>query len=118
MYSRKFHLHPPHRQTGGTMEVSNFPQTFEWAYAHLGLIGWPALMVFAWKASAWFTTLAEQATKTVGQIDKMATNCFPTMEASLKTQDGLLHSMDASLRTIAERTPEQARTAKASKRKS
>jgi hypothetical protein len=86
------------------MEVSNFPQTFEWAYAHLGLIGWPAL--------------AEQATKTVGQIDKMATNCFPTMEASLKTQDGLLHSMDASLRTIAERTPEQARTAKASKRRS
>ena len=118
MYSRKFHLHPPHRQTGGPMEASNFPQLFEWCYSHLGLVGWPALMVFAWKASAWFTTLAEQATKTVGQIDKMATNCFPTMEASLKTQDGLLHSMDASLRTIADRTPEQVRVAKASKRRS
>ena len=98
------------------MDVNNAQQIFEWSYAHLGLIGWPALMVFAWKASAWFTTIAEQATKTVGQIDRMATS-LPTMDASLKTQDTLLHSVDQSLKTLVERAPEQARAAKASKRK-
>jgi hypothetical protein len=74
-------------------------------------------MVFAWKASAWFTSATEQIRKTVGQVDLLATNHLPHMEASLKTQDQLLHSVDQSLKTMVERMPEQARAAKASRRK-
>jgi hypothetical protein len=80
-------------------------EIFEWFYAHAGLIGWPTLAVFVWKASKWITEVTQVATKTVAQIDKMATNCFPTMQESLKTQDGLMHSMDQSLKTLVDRTP-------------
>jgi hypothetical protein len=100
------------------MQVNNFPELFEWCYQHMGLIGWPALICFAWKASAYFSVARDQIVKTVTQIDTMATNHFPHMAESLKTQDGLLHSMDVSLKTIAERTPEQIRVARAGKRRS
>lgn len=94
------------------IDVAANVAAFNWAYDHLGLIGWPMLMGFAWKASQWFSALATQATKTVSQIDKMAVVCFPNMQESLKTQDGLLHSVDTSLKTLVERTPLQAKQVK------
>jgi hypothetical protein len=57
--------------------------------------------------SKYFERTTAQASKTITQIDSMATNHFPHMEASLRNQDGLMHSMDASLKTLVERTPKQ-----------
>jgi hypothetical protein len=75
---------------------------FEWVAQHLQVIGWPTLCIFAWKVATYFERLSAQASKTIGQIDTLATNHFPHMEASLKNQDDLLHSMDKSLSTIAD----------------
>ncbi len=75
---------------------------FEWAYQHMMLVGWPVIVYYAWKISKWVTETTAVATKLVTQVDTMATNCFPTMQESLKTQDGLMHSMDKSLRTMAD----------------
>jgi len=80
-------------------------ELFDWIYAHAGLIGWPAFGVLVYKASKWITEMTAIATKTVEQINTMSTNCFPTMQTSLKNQDGLMHSMDQSLKTLVERTP-------------
>jgi hypothetical protein len=73
-----------------------------WAIEHLSAIGWPALCYVAWQVSKYFDRVTKQATRTVEQIEKMSTNCFPTMQASLQNQDSLLHSMDANLKTIAD----------------
>lgn len=81
-------------------QATNLPP-FEWAYQHMMLIGWPALVLFAWKASKWFEKLSEQVTKTVGQINSMATNHFPHMEESLIKQDGLLTSIDKNIERMA-----------------
>lgn len=73
---------------------------WEWAATHLQLIGWPTLCFLAWKVSGYFQKALHQITKTVEQIDTMSTNHFPHMEASLANQDNLLHSVDASLKTL------------------
>ena len=98
------------------MQVQSNLATFEWFYSHLGLIGWPALVVFVWRASKWVTETTAIATKAVGQIDTLATNHFPHMEESLRNQDeliksvdGSLKSVDSSLKTIVERTPKPGR---------
>jgi len=83
--------------------VSN-TAVFEWIAQHLQIIGWPALCIFVYKLSGYVKGVTDQAAKTVNQIDKMATNCFPTMQSSLLKQDDLLHSMDASLKTMVENT--------------
>jgi hypothetical protein len=72
----------------------------EWALTHLQLLGWPTLCYLAWKVSGYFQKALHQITKTVEQIDTMSTNHFPHMEASLARQDILLHSVDASLKTL------------------
>jgi hypothetical protein len=84
------------------MLVPNNLPPFEWAYQHMALVGWPTVCYCAWRLSRYVDRVTRQAVKTVSQIDKMATNCFPTMQRSLENQDGLLHSMDKSLKTIAE----------------
>jgi hypothetical protein len=97
------------------MQMVNNLQMIEWVTQHLQLIGWPALCIAAWKVSGYVKTVTDQATKTVGQIDKMATNCFPTMQTSLQNQDGLLHSMDESLKQMVVNTT--ILTAKTSRKK-
>ena len=82
---------------------SNLPP-MEWAFQHLQVIGWPTLLLLAWRVSKYFERVTSTATKTVQQIDKMATNCFPTMQASLQNQDNLLHSVNESLKEIAQNT--------------
>jgi len=82
---------------------NNLPP-LEWAFQHMAVIGWPTLIIFAWKVSKYFERVTSTATRTVEQIDKMATNCFPTMQASLQNQDTLLHGMSTSLKEIAQNT--------------
>ncbi len=84
------------------LQTSSNLVALEWVAQHLQVIGWPALCVFAWKVATYFERLSTQASKTITQIDTMATNHFPHVESSLITQDGLLHSMDVSLKTIAD----------------
>lgn len=76
---------------------------FQWAYDHMMLIGWPLIVITVWRASKWVTEITTVATKAVTQVDKMATDHFPTMCTSLQKQDELLHSVDTSLKTIAQR---------------
>jgi hypothetical protein len=80
--------------------VENSP--LEYVFQHLQVVGWPAICWCAWKVSKYFERVTSQASKTIGQIDLMATNHFPHMEASLGKQDDLMHSMDTSLKTIAD----------------
>jgi hypothetical protein len=86
--------------------VSNQASPFEWISQHIQLIGWPALVVCAWQVARFFEKISNQASKTIGQIDTLATNHFPHMEASLLNQDRLMHSMDKSLRKLSGREVE------------
>jgi hypothetical protein len=83
--------------------VASNPTPFEYASNHLHLIGWPALLAIAWKVSKYFERGVTQITKTVSQIDHMATNHFPHMELSLSKQDGLLENMDRNLQRMADK---------------
>lgn len=82
---------------------NNLP-LYEWVSQHIQLIGWPALCVIAWKAGNIFQKFLDKIEKTTGQIDSMATNHFPHMEASLSKQDGLMEKMAGSLEEIASNT--------------
>ena len=95
------------------MMVPSIGEMFEYAYQHLMVIGWPAIIYFAWRASKFVTEITAVATKAVTQVDKMASEHFPAMCTSLGKQDGLLHSMDNSLKTIAKRTQQAAMVATA-----
>ena len=44
----------------------------------------------------------EKAETAIAQINLLATNHFPHMEQSLARQDELMHSIDVSLKTIAD----------------
>ena len=89
------------------MFSSGFESTTPWVWVieHLSAVGWPVIVVLAWKVSKYFERIAAQVSKTISQIDTMSTNHFPHMQTSLQTQDALLHSVDASLKTLVERTP-------------
>lgn len=84
--------------------IQTTPNPFEFVSQHLQVIGWPALLYFAWKVSGYFARITMQATKTIGQIDSMATNHFPHMQESLAKQDTFLHSVDESLKTLVARS--------------
>ena len=79
-------------------------QNFEWIYQHLALIGYPTLCIVAWKTMRFLQAVETQFTRTVGQIDTLATNHFPHMQESLQNQDRLMKSMDESLKQIAAQT--------------
>jgi hypothetical protein len=83
------------------MLAPNVLPPLQWALEHVSAIGWPVIVYCAWKVAGYFKSTAIQAEKTIGQIDTMATNHFPHMQASLERQDNLLHSMDQSLKSIA-----------------
>lgn len=76
---------------------------FEWASNHLHLIGWPVVVYVAWQAGNLFRDMKAKVTKTVGQIDEMATNHFPHMEASLAKQDMYLESIDKNIGRMADK---------------
>lgn len=82
--------------------ASNVGGPFEWFSQHIQTVAWPAIFIVIWRVSKYVERISTQAGKTIGQIDTMATNCFPTMQTSLQNQDTLLKSMDKNLSTIAE----------------
>jgi len=82
------------------MIVPNSP--FEWFSTHIQVVSWPAIFLVIWRVSKWVERLTTTATKTIGQIDTLATNHMPHVEASLANQDKLMASMDAHLAKIAE----------------
>ena len=82
---------------------SNLPP-FEWAYQHIGLVSWPAICFAIWKVTRYIDRVTAIAVKTISQIDTLATNHMPHMEASLSKQDALLVDMAHSLTEIAQNT--------------
>jgi hypothetical protein len=82
------------------MIVSNSP--FEWFSQHIQTVAWPAIFLVIWRVSRWVTQIQSAANKTITQIDTLATNHFPHMEASLSKQDNLLVEMNGHLAKIAE----------------
>lgn len=80
--------------------VSNVQTPFEWLTSHIQLVGWPLIVFIAWKASKVFTDIKHAITRTFGQIDTMATNHFPHMEASLLKQDNILASQTTLLTSV------------------
>lgn len=75
----------------------------EWALANLHILGWPTLVLIAWRVSKAVERFSNQASKTVGQIDLMATNHFPHMELSLAKQDALLENIDRNIGRLADK---------------
>ena len=82
------------------MIVPNSP--FEWFSQHIQTVAWPAVFLVIWRVSRWVTQLTAVGTKTIDQINTLATNHMPHVEASLANQDKLMASMDAHLAKIAE----------------
>ena len=76
---------------------------WEWVASHLQVIGWPAVTFIAWKVGRAFNDVTNQFTKATGQIDTMATNHFPHMEASLAKQDVYLESIDKNIARLADK---------------
>lgn len=82
------------------MQTNNV-SILDWATNHIQLIGWPTLILATFRLTRFFTKLETRAVAVEDHVTKMATNCFPTMQASLQTQDSLLKSMDESLKALA-----------------
>ena len=97
------------------MTDPNNLNTFEWIFQHIQILTPTALIYAVWRVTRFFTIVETRVLEAEGHVTKMATNCMPTIQASLQTQDGLLHSMDTSLKTLANGaggTPRKARAAK------
>ena len=56
--------------------LTNNPTPLVWVLEHLSAVGWPVIVYFAWKVGGYFRQTSEQISKTVAQIDSMATNHF------------------------------------------
>ena len=84
-------------------------QTVNIIGGYIHVIGWTALLVAAWRVARFVTKVETRALQSEAHITKMATNCFPTMQASLQNQDKLMLEMNQSLKTIAEQTAKKKR---------
>jgi len=93
-------------QTLAQVATSN-PSPFEWVATHIQLVGWPTLCYFigkaAWSIASSLAEIKVQIVKTVGQIDTLATNHMPHMEASLARQDEYMKSMMENLQRLADK---------------
>ena len=61
----------------------NAVSPFQWASNYIHVIAWPTICYAIWKVATSVTKFADKVDKTVGQIDTLASNHFPHMEASL-----------------------------------
>jgi hypothetical protein len=80
---------------------SQNPSPIVWTIEHFSAVGWPTLIYAVWRVTRFFTVVETRVLTAEEHITKMSSNCFPTMQASLQTQDGLMKSMDSSLKTLA-----------------
>jgi hypothetical protein len=85
-----------------------------WAFEHLHI---PAILIGVWKLSSFFADMKSQTTKTISQIDTLATNHFPHLQESAHRQDALLQSMDGSLKTLANQVKRVRRKSPARRKK-
>lgn len=76
---------------------------FDWAAAHMHLIGWPAVVGIAWKVSRAVSKFTNRVDTTMTQIDTMSTNHFPHMEQSLARQDVFLENIDKNIGRLADK---------------
>lgn len=67
--------------------IPNSSTPLEWAWQHIQYIGWPAVVTCSWLASGYIRKVKDDVTKTIEQIDTMATNHFPHMEKYLENID-------------------------------
>ena len=76
---------------------------FEWISTHMQMVGWPAMVFFAWRVGGYFKDIQTKVVKTVTQIDTMSTNHFPHMQESLQRQDQFLENIDRNIGRLADR---------------
>ena len=69
--------------------LTNNPTPLVWVLEHLSAVGWPAIVYFAWKVGGYFRQTSEQISKTVAQIDSMATNHTPHIQDGIHELVGL-----------------------------
>lgn len=81
------------------------PSPFEWVSQHIHMLGWGTVVVAAWKIASFFAEAKQRVLKTEHQIESMATNHFPHMEASLKTIDTNIVLMTRHMTGSAVETP-------------
>jgi hypothetical protein len=91
------------------MDGTLLSQTIALASSYIHVIGWSALVIAVWRVSRFITKVETRATAVEGQINTLSTNHFPHMEKSLANQDGLMHEMNESLKTIALQTAKKPR---------
>ncbi len=80
--------------------LQDSPDALVWISTHLPAVGWPALLYAVWRITRFATIVENRVLGAEGHVTRMAEVSFPKMEASLATQDGLLNSIDGSLKTL------------------
>lgn len=63
----------------------------EWVFQHLQLIGWPAVVLVAWKASRFISKLEDRALNVESTIQRVENNHLAHIETSL---EGIGQSID------------------------
>jgi hypothetical protein len=71
---------------------------FEWASQHLHLIGWPALILIAWKVRGAVDKFFTHVMRVEGSIHKWDTNHLPHMQ-------DYLQSIDTNIKILVDRSP-------------
>lgn len=66
----------------------------DWIISHLSFISWPAAVGAAWYLRGVFKDMADRARTMEEHVEKMSTNCFPTMQASLQSIDETLQRQE------------------------
>jgi hypothetical protein len=93
------------------------PGIFEWVSNHFHMVGWGAiaaffgrLIYFTYRGGGMFLNLKERALAVEANINKMATNCWPSVQHNGELQNEkldkhteLLESMDKSLAVLVDR---------------
>jgi hypothetical protein len=85
---------------------------FEWVSAHIQLIGWPVLIVVAWRARGFVAEFTAKANAVHTAVTKWDGNHLPHMEQSLADQTTILQahttvlgSIDKGIGLLVDRNP-------------
>jgi len=70
---------------------------FQWALEHIQIIGWPAVVWAVWKFSQFLNGVSNRAAVVESQVNTLATNHFPHMEASLGRLVELAEAQDSRM---------------------
>ena len=67
---------------------------FAWAVDHIQLIGWPAVCIAVYKFARFLDQMQHRAAIVEENVNSMASNHFPHMEASLNSIDETLQRQE------------------------